>query len=287
MGDKLMKVFARRYFIYGMILSLRSFFAVPKGDTNICLVYNGTSSGLNAHKRHLASPVGKVFNGWNAKELIMGDPHDEQNVYQWKEVQLNLTGSPYYDPSLAWVAKVREDGRVAADLFIYIDDLRLTGPDADECWRASQKATSICNYLGIQDAPRKRREVSRAPGLWAVSMVYTDDSAAGVRILVSIKKWAKAKRLLATLRELVLASEWVDHKVFEKIRVILVYVARTYKPLTPFLVGLHMLIDGWRPGIDDEGWILRQAEVEAIRDSKEEGDEHHQSFINHQSIIHP
>jgi hypothetical protein len=42
--------------------------------------------------------VGKVFNGWNfspyqtgqvmghAKEFIMGDPNDEQNFYQWKEV---------------------------------------------------------------------------------------------------------------------------------------------------------------------------------------------------------
>jgi hypothetical protein len=49
MGAKLMKVFSRRYFIYGMILSLTSFFAVPKGYTYIRLVYNGTSLGLNAH----------------------------------------------------------------------------------------------------------------------------------------------------------------------------------------------------------------------------------------------
>jgi hypothetical protein len=49
MGAKLMKVFVRRYFIYGMILSLTSFFAVPKGDTDIHLFYNGTSSVLNAH----------------------------------------------------------------------------------------------------------------------------------------------------------------------------------------------------------------------------------------------
>jgi hypothetical protein len=49
MGAKLMKVFARHCFIYGMSLSLTSFFAVPKGDTDIHLVYNGTSSGLNAH----------------------------------------------------------------------------------------------------------------------------------------------------------------------------------------------------------------------------------------------
>jgi predicted nucleic acid-binding protein len=49
-------------------------------------------------------------------------------------------------------------------------------------------------------------------------MVYTVDSAASVPILVSQKKWAKAKRLLATLPKLVFASEWVDHKVLERIR---------------------------------------------------------------------
>jgi hypothetical protein len=163
----------------------------------------------------------------HAKEFIMGDPNYEQNVYQWKEVRLNLPGSSDYDPSLAWVAKVREDGLVAEDLFIYMDDLSPTGTDIEERWRASRKATCVCNYLGIQDAPRKRREVSRSPGPWADSMVYTDDSSAGVRILVSRKKWAKAKRLLATLHGLVLASEWVDHKVLERIRGLLVYVART------------------------------------------------------------
>jgi hypothetical protein len=35
-------------------------------------------------------------------------------------------------------------------------------------------------------------------------------------------------------------------------------------------MGLHMLIDGWRPGRDEEGWRLRQAEVEAIRDKDED-----------------
>jgi hypothetical protein len=148
---------------------------------------------------------------------------------------------------------VREDGRVAADLFIYMDDFRPTGPDDDECWRASREAARICNYLGIQDAPRKRREVSRATGPWAGSMVYTDDSAASVWILVSRKKWVKSKRLLTMLHELVLASEWVDNKVLDRIRGFLVYVARTYKPLTPFLMGLHMPIYGWSPGRDDEG----------------------------------
>jgi hypothetical protein len=149
------------------------------------------------------------------------------------------------------VTKVREDGRVAADLFIYMDDFHPTGPDAEECCRASRRAASVCNHLGIQDAPRKRRGVSRSPVPWSGSMVYTDDAEEGVRVLVSRKKWVKANQLLATLHGLVLASEWVDHKVLERIRGFLVYVARTYKPLTPFLMGLHMTIDGWRPGRDD------------------------------------
>jgi hypothetical protein len=84
-------------------------------------------------------------------------------------------------------------------------------------------------------------------------MVYTDDSTAGVWMLVSRKKWAKAKWRLAKLHELVLASEWVDHKLLKKNRDFLVYVARTYKPLTPFITGLHMSIDGWRPVRYDEG----------------------------------
>jgi hypothetical protein len=70
----------------------------------------------------------------------------------------------------------------------------------------------------------------------------------------------------------VLASEWVDHKVLERIRGFLVYMARTYTPITPFLMGLHMTRDGWRPGRDDEGWRLREAERADIRESDEEGD---------------
>jgi hypothetical protein len=103
-------------------------------------------------------------------------------------------------------------------------------------------------------------------------MVYTDDAEAGARILVSKKKRAKAKRILATLHGLVMDSEWLDYNLLEIIRVLLVYVARTYRSLTPFLMGTHMSIDGWRTGRDEEGWRLREAEVNASRDSEDEGD---------------
>jgi hypothetical protein len=66
----------------------------------------------------------------HAKEMIMGDPNDCLNIFQWKEVRLSFPGVEDYGPSLSWVAKIREDDRVAADLFIYMDDLRPMGPDA-------------------------------------------------------------------------------------------------------------------------------------------------------------
>jgi hypothetical protein len=75
------------------------------------------------------------------------------NDFKSKEVRLNLPGTPEYDPLMVWVAKVREDRRVAADLSIYMDDFRPTGPNAEECWRDSRRAASVCNHLSIQDAP--------------------------------------------------------------------------------------------------------------------------------------
>jgi hypothetical protein len=124
----------------------------------------------------------------HAKEQIIGDPNDLSNVLHWKEFRLNLPGTVVYDPSMAWAAKVRDDGRVAAYLFIYMNDFRPTGPYAEECWRASRRAVVICNHLGIQDSPRNRREVSRSPGPCAGSMVYTDDTEVGVQVLVLRKR---------------------------------------------------------------------------------------------------
>jgi hypothetical protein len=64
----------------------------------------------------------------------------------------------------------------------------------------------------------------------------------------------------------------VDHKVLERTRGLLVYVARKYKPMAPFLLGFHLTIDSWRPGRDEEGWRLRQSEVEASLESDDESE---------------
>jgi hypothetical protein len=47
MGEKLDMVCTGRYFIYGLVLSFTSFFAVYKVETDIIMVYNVTSLELN------------------------------------------------------------------------------------------------------------------------------------------------------------------------------------------------------------------------------------------------
>jgi hypothetical protein len=38
-----------------------------------------------------------------AKEVILGDRLDEENVFRWDKVRMNLPGSEIYDASLPWV----------------------------------------------------------------------------------------------------------------------------------------------------------------------------------------
>ena len=107
-----------------------------------------------------------------AKEVIKGDRKDPGNAFRWDDVRMNLPGSKEYDPKHPWVSKIRlSDGKIAADLFVYVDDARITGPTEEECWAATRQAASRVNELGIQEAARKRRWPSKKPGAWAGSIV--------------------------------------------------------------------------------------------------------------------
>jgi hypothetical protein len=69
-----------------------------------------------------------------AEEMILGDRQNEANPFRWECVWMNLPVQSNYDPSLPWVSKVRQGHAVgdrkviASDVFIYVDDVRITGP---------------------------------------------------------------------------------------------------------------------------------------------------------------
>lgn len=322
---KVMKVRERQYITAGNVVSLTSFFAVPKGEDDIRLVYNATSSGLNetvwapwfslptveSHLRQVTDgtfmsdcDLGEMFLNFMLDEtirpyagvdlsdlfpeevnnsddklwehwsrMLMGfksspysttrdmrrvDPHlrgghdNESNVFRWNDVKLNLPGKSCYNPSKPWVYKVRKDGTLAADLYIYIDDLRNTGPTYEECWEGAHQVCSRLTWFGLQDAPRKRRDPSQTPGAWAGSVIHTVNDL--VTVLVSEEKWEKTKRWIEWLSDNVDNKEGLDHKELERCRGFLIYVSRTYRSFIPYLRGIHKTIDGWRPGRDEWGW---------------------------------
>jgi hypothetical protein len=133
-----------------------------------------------------------------ADELVRGSPRDMKNPFRWDWVRMNLPGSENYCCSKPWVSKVRAcDMRIAADFLSFVDDVWPTGPTKKECWLAARRVGSQLNYLGIQDAARKRRDSSQDPGAWSGSVVRTDGE--GVYVLAAEEKWIKAKAMLNEL----------------------------------------------------------------------------------------
>jgi hypothetical protein len=138
-----------------------------------------------------------------AKEICRGDRHEEGvgldgkelNSFQWQHVCLNLPGTRDYDPCLSWVSKLRSDGRIACNIFSFVDDERVTGPDEELTWQASHVLAAKQAYVGIQDAGRKARPCSRRPGAWAGAIVHIVPDL-GVCVLTSAEKWAKLKAIL-------------------------------------------------------------------------------------------
>jgi hypothetical protein len=330
--DKISKVRKRKYIAPGFVASLTDFFSVPKGDRDIRVVYNGTSSGLNdvlwvpsfplptvdsllravhpntwmadtdlgemflnfvLHERlrelagvdvtHYREEFGDsrrvCWERWMrcamglkpspyqttqamlfAEDVIGGNPEDEKHVFRWDDVRLNLPDSEVYDPSLPWVYKVRRDGSPAADFFLYVDDNRTTGDSKQEAWLAARKVASVCSYLGIQDAFRKRRQASQTQGAWAGAVVSTD--ADGVYVSVSQEKWDKSKTVIkATKDEMEEIDGWLQRKDLESRRGFLLYVTRTYPAMVPYMKRFHLTIDGWHTGRDSEGWKYLSREV--------------------------
>ena len=334
-SNKLRKFMERRYIVFTVataVLSYISFFYVPKGMDDIRVVFNGTSSLLNAatfapwfalptidsHLRMVEAgtmladaDVGEMFYNfmldvkiqpysaldlrkyfpsmimggtclftWNrllmgfrpspyiatrhllcARRFLLGNRKDRDNPFAWEDIMLNLPGMDTYDPRKPWVYKRRYDGRIAGDLIVYIDDLRLSCPDMILLWAAVQQVASRLNFLGMQHAARKLRDLSCTPGPWAGSVVNTED---GVHLLTSQEKWDKTKKILSELKVQVAAGKVCTADLLSW-RGFLIYVSRTYHMMKPYLKGLHLTVDSWRFGRDAEGWKLRNADIDLLR----------------------
>lgn len=344
MKAKLMKVRRLGYIKAGKVKSLTSYFAVPKGESNIRMVYDGTKSGLNeakwapwfslptieSHLRFVSLEsyledidVGNMFhnfmlneevqqyagidvtpffleealeggNSWSlwerwvrsamglksspynttqgmliAEEVIRGNPRDPGNVFRWSRVRLNLPGDPNYDPSPPWVSKIRdEDGKTAGDFVGYMDDLRSSGNGRMEARSASRRIASVLDWLGLQDAARKGRDPRQDPGPWAGSVIEIGQDGS-VFVTVTQERWVKTKSIIRWISNEMEESDVIEFKQLERYRGFLIYVARTYPMLIPYLKGIHLTLDSWRPWQREDGWKLTNSEIRAAMETKD------------------
>jgi hypothetical protein len=131
--------------------------------------------------------------------------------------------------------------RLAAFVISYVDDLR-TGSQGERIDgdRVLHQVAGKLNYLGQQDAARKRGFASRSPGAWAGAVV---EAELGNEIYVTISqdKWDKVKSIVKRYGKVgVLLTKdkppvWVDRKELERDVGFLVHVFMTYENLCPNL----------------------------------------------------
>jgi len=341
--SKLEKVKLLRYIQEGTVDSLTSYFAVPKGESDIRMVYDGTKSGLNdslwapwfalptleSHLRFVGKDtylgdidIGDMFHNFVlhervqkvagiditpffpdevaeegkvkwlrwvrsamglrnspynaiqgvlfAEEVIKGNPLDSQNVFRWDVLDFNMPGDPNYEPGRPWLSKMRsEDRALACDMIVYVDDMRSGGNGWTEARLVNRTIAMRLNYLGLQEAARKRRDPSQEPGPWAGSVVGIEEGR--VYVTVTPERWEKARNMVAWMQKGMGESDELEFKTLESYRGYLIYFSRTYPSCVPFLKGIHLTLDSWRPWRRDDGWKYTLSEIRTMLDEKGEG----------------
>lgn len=143
-----------------------------------------------------------------SKDFIRRDRTAKNNPLRWDTVVTNLPGSADYDPTKPWIYSWDETNkRIAASVCSYVDDICTWAQGEDHCDKATHTIAAKINYLGQQDAPHKRKEVSQAPGAWAGATVE------GVYASILPEKWNKARDIVEKWLEYAPEEEEEDWKV--------------------------------------------------------------------------
>jgi hypothetical protein len=79
--------------------------------------------------------------------------------------------------------------------------------------------------------------------------------------MVSQEKWEKTKRLISEMLEMV-SKDYYPLARLLQIRGFLMYVVRTYPWINPYMKGMHLTIDSWRPLRGLDGYKLQGKELE-------------------------
>jgi hypothetical protein len=206
-----------------------------------------------------------------SEEIIKGDRKASDNPFRWDRVVFNLPGTKTYNPSRPWMYRWDDLAQTIASFVLsYVDDLR-TGSSKGrrDCERVTHVAGSRLNYLGEQDATRKRGEAAQEPGAWAGSVIASKRGE-GLYVSVSQEKWEKVKRIVDSYLEIIDVADKLDVpakvniKQLEKDTGFLVHVFMTYDSLRPYLKGFYLTMNSWRYNRGGDGWKYGKREWEEL-----------------------
>lgn len=161
----------------------------------------------------------------------------------------------------------------------YVDDLR-TGSHGSQTDgdHLVHHVAAMLNYLGQQDASRKRGFASCTPGAWAGAVVEAAFNK-GIYVTVTQAKWDKVKGILSKYSDILRGSAnpseiiLLDRKSLEQDVGFLVHVTMTYTNLRPFLKGFYLSLNSWRHDRDEDGWKSERTEWEETVGAFDEEDD--------------
>ena len=226
-----------------------------------------------------------------AEEFVRGDRKCQNNPLRWDKIVLNLMGNENFNPALPNVFKWNEHvKRISGDLKAYVDDLRAIGWSLEHAWAIAHRVASRLQFLGIQDAPRKRR-IDNGP--WAGAIYQTTKNL--IQKTVSQEKWDKAKGYIDNLNTIFATNKnaLVDYKLLERVRGFLCHLAMTFDLLFPFLKGFHLTLCAHLPQRNEEGWKIKELEwlglLEQMREEGKMSDQEVQDSLDfkYDPKIHP
>lgn len=187
-----------------------------------------------------------------AMELVLGNPTDPANPLHWVSTITNWPYTLKYDPSMPWVIRVRADGEMAAGSPAFVDDGRTAGVTREICHAVAHRVSTYVNYLGEQNASRKRRPTSRTPGAWTGKMLWTNEPHPKKGVLP--QKWQRQRADLLSLHSSMLAGEDPDRKLFLSATCRGMSQTEVYTDLRPYYKSFYNALEAWRPDRDDDGW---------------------------------
>ena len=206
-----------------------------------------------------------------ALEIACRDPADTTSAFAFCRVEMNLPGSTTYQAGIPRVRRIRIDGLIAVILISYFDDGRVAGPNIYLAEQALRQVVAGIQYLGNQDAARKRRAVSKRPGAWAGSVTYTDQETP--RKLLTQLKWDKAKAALSWVAFHIQEESPMDRSKFRSKTGFLNHVVETYDIAAPYMQGFYLSENSWRDNRDPQGYRIRVTESDPKNESDDESED--------------